>query len=232
MKTKLFKVSSVLAIAILFFMTIVIGNAFGFGLKSLTGDKKKETVSIDSLVDKQANLVKRLYAAMKDINQAQYHFAQALGDKETADVCMQRGKTLTEGNVMDADSINQHMSATAATAELQNEQFTKASKLDAAKKRELQKGLLPYATGTAHSVLLGKEFANHLVSTKDAIQQAGITGALSVKKKLGITLSVAPNVPKLGSNLFTTANTAIKTAKNANLKIAGAQDALKDIDDV
>ena len=232
MNAKLFKVSSALTIAILFLMTIVIGNAFGFGLKSLTGGgKKKESVSVDSLVDNQANLVKRLYVAMKSINDAQYHFALALGDKETADVCKRRGKALGEGNVMDGDSINEHMSATANTAELQNEQFSKAAKFDAAKKQELQRGLLPYATGTAHSVLLGKEFVEHLASTKDAVKQAGISGAFSVKKKLGVTLSVAPNVPKLGSNLVTTANTAIKTAKNADLKVDGAVEALDDIDE-
>jgi len=231
MNTKLFKVTSALTIAILFLMTMVIGNALGFGLKNLTGGNKKEAISVDALVDKQANLIKRLYSAMKDINEAQYHFALALNDKETADLCKQRGKALAEGNVMDADSINKHMKQTANIAKLQNEQFNKAAKLDAAKKQELQKGLLPYATGTAHSVLLGREFADHLSSTKDAIQEAGITGARSVKKKLNVTLSVAPNMPKLASNLFTTAKTAIKTAKNENLKIAGAVEALEDIDE-
>ncbi len=73
-----FKVSTVLTVTILF-MAIVIGNAFGFGLKSLTGGKKKSAISVDDLVDKQANLCKRLYAALDDVTKAQMHFANALG---------------------------------------------------------------------------------------------------------------------------------------------------------
>jgi hypothetical protein len=121
--------------------------------------------------------------------------------------------------------------ATTNTAETQDELLKNAKKMDAAKKAELQKGLKPYATGTVHSVMLGKEFANHLASSKDAVQQAGISGALSVKKKLGVTLSVAPNVPKLGNNLLTTAKTAIKIAKKENLKVTDTEDMIGDLGD-
>ena len=161
MKTKLFKVSSALTLAILFLMSIVIGNAFGFGLKNLTGGKEEGKVSVDTLVDKQSNLCKRLSTALKNITSAQEHFARALGNKEQAEACKQRGKSLADGNLTDSDTINKLIAASEKTNELQKEQFKKAEKLDATKKRELQKGLVPYATGTVHSVLLGKEFTDH-----------------------------------------------------------------------
>jgi hypothetical protein len=229
MRTKLLKVSATLTIAMLFLTTIVIGNAFGFGLKSLTGGKKNESLSVDSLVDKQANLVKRLYVALGDINLAQQHFAKALGNKEMLEAAQQLAKSIAEGNVQNSDAITEIASGTANLAEDQKLLFSKANEYDAAKKEELQKGLMPYTTGTVHSVLLGKEFMDQLNSTKDAIKQAGITGALSVKKKLAVTLDVAPNIPKLGSSLLTTANTAIKTAKEAKLNTAAAEDALGDL---
>jgi len=68
-----------------------------------------------------------------------------------------------------------------------------------------------------------------LKSAKDAIKQAGITGALSVKKKLAVTLDVAPKMPILGKNLLTTANTAIKVAQKANLDVTGANEAIADL---
>jgi len=98
MKTRIIKVSSVLTIA-MFLMAIFIGNAFGFGLKSLTGGKKKETISVDSLVDKQANLVKRLYAALGDINKAQQHFAKAIDDKETMEKLLEIAENIKKGNI-------------------------------------------------------------------------------------------------------------------------------------
>jgi hypothetical protein len=229
MKTNFFKVSTVLTVTILF-LTILIGNAFGFGLKNLTGGKKKEKVNVDALVDKQSNLCKRLSTALIDITSAQEHFALALNDKRTAEACKLRGKSLAEGNLTNPDTINKHIAATKETAEKQKELLKNADKWDAAKKRELQKGLVPYATGTVHSVLLGKEFADHLNSTKDAIKQAGMTGALSVKKKLGVTLSVGPNVPRLGGELLTTSNTVIQVAKKAKLNTSDAVEKLGELD--
>jgi len=136
-------------------------------------------------------------------------------------------ENIKKGNI-EGNALNNTMGETINAAEVIAHKLEKANQWDESKKKELQKGLVPYATGTAHSVLLGKEFANNLKSAKDAIEQAGITGALSVKKKLDVTLSVAPNLPKLGQNLFTTAHTAIKVAKRENLPTEGAENALGD----
>lgn len=230
MKTKLFKVSSALTIAILLLTTIVIGNAFGFGLKSLTGGEKKNTISVDSLVDKQTNLVKRLYVALGDINVAQQHFAKALGNKKMLEAAQQLAKSIAEGNVQDSDAIAEIASGTANLAEDQKLLFSKANEYDSAKKKELQKGLMPYTTGTVHSVLLGKEFMDQLNSTKDAIKQSGITGAMSVKKKLAVTIDVAPNIPKLGSSLLSTANTAISVARTEKLDVSDPEKKLANLD--
>lgn len=220
MKKKVCKVSSVLVIAG-FLTFIMVGSALGFSLSSVTGGEKKGKVSVDSLVGKQANLCKRLNAALGDIMEAQIHFANAVGDKKTAEKLSAPAEALKKGNV-EGNELVDSVAQAANVAELQAEQLEKAKAFDAAKKRELQKGLLPYATGTAHSVLLSKEFADQLQSVKGAIQQAGITGALSVKKKLAVTLDVAPKMPKLGQSLFTTASTAIKVAKREHLNKAAA----------
>ena len=65
---------------------------------------------------------------------------------------------------------------------------------------------------------------------KDAVKEAGITGAMTVKKKLAITLRVAPNVPKLGNNLVSTTRTAIEIAKKADIPVEDAEEAIKDLE--
>jgi hypothetical protein len=227
MKKHFSKISSVLVITT-FLIAIFIGNASGFRLKSLTGGEKKGSVSVDTLVENQANLCKRLYAALGEINTAQMHFIKATGNKKLMEDAEENAKRLAEGNVQ-KDAITDVVARTNALNKEIEKSLKKAKNFDESKKRELQKGLLPYAKGTAHSVILGKEFADHLSSTKDAIKQAGITGALSVKKKLAVTLSVGPKVPKLGSNLLTTTNTAIKIAKKAKLDVSNAEGALGDL---
>jgi hypothetical protein len=227
MKAQFFKISSVLTVAMIL-MAIVIGNAFGFGLKSIAGGKQQGKVDVDALVDKQANLCKRLHAALSEINTAQIHFAKALDNKKLKEIAEQNAKSLADPNVQDKDALIDIMARTKAANKEIDKSLKKAKIKDEEKKHELQKGLLPYAKGTAHSVLLGKEFANHLSSTKDAVKQAGVTGALSVKKKLAVTLSVGPKVPPLGSNLLSTTNTAIKIARKANLDVSNAEDALGD----
>lgn len=228
MKNQICKVSSILAIAS-FFMVIATSNAFGFGVSSLMGAKKKGKIDINALADNQANLCKRLNAALIEINEAQIHFATALGAKKQMEALEQTRKLLTKGN-LDKDDLSQTIGASAKVAEEQHEQLKEEKKWDVEKKRELQKGLMPYATGTAHSVLLGKEFTDHLKSTKDAIQQAGVTGAFSVKKKLGLTLYIAPKVPKLVSSLLTTANTATKIAKKEKLNVSKPEKMLANLD--
>lgn len=231
MKTKLFKLAPVLSVAI-FLMVMVLGNAYGFGLKSLTGGEKneKETLSIDSLVKNEADLCKRLYAALAEINEAQICFAKALDNKKEVDLLKSVRKSIKNGNVQDSDALIYVMSETLTASEAQNEKLKEMKTFDEAKKRELRKGLLPYACGTADSVLLGKEFADHLSSSKDAVKEAGITGAMKVKKKLSVTLRVAPNVPKLGSNLVATTRTAIEIAKKADIPVEDAEEAIGDLE--
>lgn len=230
MKTQFVKVSSLLVVAI-FLMTMVIGNAFGFGLKSLTGGEKKKNkkVNIDSLVKNEADLCKRLYAALAEVNEAQISFAKALDNKKEVDLLQNLRKSILKPNLQDSDALINVMSKTSNASEAQKAKLKEIKTLDEAKKRELQKGLLPYASGTAHSVLLGKEFADHLNSSKDAVKEAGITGAMKVKKKLAITLKVGPKVPKLGSNLVSTTNTAIQIAKKADIPVDDAQKAIGDL---
>lgn len=218
---------SVLTLVVFFSCTLV-SNAFGFGLKNLTSGNKEKAIDIDKLVDNQNHLSKKLAVALKQINEAQSHFANALGDKKKAEECMQIAKSLDGGNT--ADELAKIVDKTSKNAEMQKEQLMKTKAFDGEKKRELQAGLVPYAKGTANSVILGKDFADHLKSTTDAVKQAGITDAMSIKKKLGITLAVAPKLPKLSESLVTTANTAMETAKKENLKTSDANDALASLD--
>jgi hypothetical protein len=230
MKTQFVKVSSLLVIAF-FLMAMVIGNVYGFGMKSLTGGEKKEkkSVSIDSLAKNEADLCKRLYAALAEINEAQICFAKALDNKKEVDLLQNLRKSITNPNVQDSDALIHVMSETLDASEAQNAKLKEIKTFDDAKKRELQRGLVPYASGTANSVLLGKEFAVHLNSSKDAVKEAGITGAMKVKKKLAVTLKVGPKVPKLGSNLVSTTKTAIEIAQKANIPVDGAQKAIGDL---
>ena len=229
MKTKFFKVATVSAVAI-FLMAMVIGNASGFGLKDLTGGKKKENVDIDSLVDNQNNLCKRLYTALAEINKAQGHFVNATGKKEAMEKVQQNAKLIEQGNFEDSKAIAEIRENTEAINELLEKWSKKEKVLDEAKKKEIEKGLVPYAKGTANTVILGKDFADHLKSTKTAIKQAGLSKAGTIKKKLGVTLSVAPKVPGLGSDLMGTSKTLIGLARKNKLNTKKPEEIIGDID--
>ena len=229
MKTQFFKVSSLLAVAI-FLMAMIIGNAFGFGLKSLTGDKKKEKVNVDSLVDNQSNLCKRLYTALDEINKAQEHFVNATGQKEAMEKVQQNAKLIKQGHFQDSKALAKIKTNTEDVNEAIEKWSKEAGVLDEAKKREIEKGLVPYAKGTANTVLLGKDFADHLNSTKSAIKQAGLSKAVTIKKKLSVTLSVAPKVPGLGSDLMGTSKTLIGLARKNKLDTKKPEDILGDFD--
>ena len=134
MRIKFFKVSSVLTIA-MFLMVIFMGNAFGFGLKDLTGGKKESKVSVDSLVDNQTDLVKRLYAALIDINKAQQHFAKALDDKKMLETLEKQAQSLADPNVKGPTAINEDISVTANVSIDQELLLKGCDKLDESKKQ-------------------------------------------------------------------------------------------------
>ena len=214
-------------------------TVFSFDLKNVLGGGQKQgsagkegAISIDSLAESQSGLCKRLHAALVEINTAQTHFANAMGDKEAADRCLLVRESLDKGNLEDKDSIADNVATTREIAERQAKQAEKVQELDEAKKAELQKGLVPYALGTTHTVLLGKDFVNHLGSTKDIVKEAGIAGALTVKKRLDVTIAVAPRIPGLGSDLVNATSTIMDLAKRENLDTSGADEALGEMDDL
>ena len=212
------------AILLVFFST---STVFSFKLPALGGGEKSDNaLSVDSLVEKQSGLCQRLHTALLEINDAQTHFARAMEDKVTEDRCVLVREMLEKGNLEDKDSINDSVAQTSEIAEHQTKQAEEIQGLDETKKAELQKGLVPYALGTTHTVLLGKDFVGHLSSTKDAVKNAGLAGALTVKKKLDVTIAVAPKVPGLGSDLVTATSTIMKLAKKEKLDTANAEDAL------
>lgn len=220
----------VLGVAILL-VCFSTSTVFSFKLPALGGGEKSDgALSVDSLVERQSGLCQRLHTALLKINEAQTHFALAMNDKETADRCALIRESLEKGNLEDKDSINENVTQTGEIAEHQSKQAEEINNLDEAKKAELQKGLVPYALGTTHTVLLGKDFVGHLSSTTDALKQAGIAGALTVKQKLDVTIAVAPKVPGLGSDLVSATSTIMKLAKRENLDTSGADEALGEID--
>jgi len=207
-------------------------SAFGFKFPSIPGvtrSKKNASVSIDSLADNQSRLYKRLYAALIQVNKAQLHFAKVMDDKKAIGKLELVNKLMGEGNVEDKNSIDKVVAITKDVAKAQSKQTKKVSDLDENKKRELQKGLMPYALGTAHTVQLGPEFADHLISTKDAVKGTSVTKILSVKNQLGATLKVAPKVPSLSKSLLSTTHMLIKVAKKEKLNTSNAEKALGDL---
>ena len=238
MKKPLFMLPFVLVAALLL-VCFSTSAVFSFDLKNVLGGGKKEgsagkegAVTIDSLAESQSGLCKRLHTALMEINEAQMHFANAMDDKETADRCALIRESLDKGNLEDKDSIADNVAKTSEIAEHQTKQAQEIQELDEAKKEDLQKGLVPYARGTTHTVLLGKDFINHLTSTKDIVKEAGIAGALAVKQRLDVTIAVAPRIPGLGSDLVSATSTIMELAKRENLDTSGADEALGDMDDL
>jgi hypothetical protein len=198
--------------------TAGISLAQGLGaLGSLTG-KGGGNVDINALAEKQSTLSKRLQAALIEINGAQAHFAEALGDKEQADKLRAQNDSLSKGNTNDEALVNA-VALSTNVGKIQGENLKKIGSLNEKQKQEIQKGILPYSKGTAHTALLAKEFAEHLKATQSAISKASLANAAQIKNKLGLTLSLAPKMPGLGTTHFETASTLIKTAKSNNLKV-------------
>jgi hypothetical protein len=180
---------------------------------------------VSALVDKQAALTKRLQSALIEILAAQICFHKAFGNKVEADKLQAEKDALAKGNTND-ETYAKVCALTSDTDKEIAEKLAKIKQLDATQKQEIQNGLVPYAKGTAQTVLLGKDFAAHLKDTQAAVSKASVANIAQIKSKLGLTLSVAPKVPELGTSHVNTATALIKMAKGNNLKTDDAEKAL------
>jgi hypothetical protein len=206
--------------------TTEISLAQGFGvLNSLKGKGGSETVDINSLEEKQSELSNRLQAALTEITGAQLHFANALGDKEQSDQLRATIDSLSKGST-NVETLSDTVIVSGNIGKKQGELFSKMSNLNDQQKKEIQKGLIPYSKGTAHTILLGKEFGEHLKATQGALSKGSVANIAQIKNKLGLTLSLAPKMPGLGSTHVETATTLIKMAKSNKLKTDEADKAL------
>jgi hypothetical protein len=204
------------------------GYSFAQGLpslKSLAGGGSGEPADINALADKQSALGKRLNAALTEIAGAQTHFAKALGNKEQADELQAVVDALAKGNTNDETLIKTSTQLETVSKE-QRKRLNAINQLDANQKQEIQAGLVPYSKGTAHTVLLGKEFGEHLKAAQGAISKASVVNAAQIKDKLGLTLSLAPKLPGLGTTHAETATALIKMAKSNNLNTQEADKAM------
>ena len=200
------------------------GYSFAQGLgslKSLAGGGGG-SVDINALADNQSALAKRLNAALIEIAGAQINFAKALGNKEQADQLQLVVKSLGQGNTTE-DTLCSCIASTESIGKEQAKKLGEIKQFDANQKQEIQNGLVPYSKGTAHTVLLGKEFAEHLKSTQGAMSKASVANLAEIKSKMGLTFSVAPKMPGLGTTHVETASTLIKMAKSNKLNTTEAE---------
>ena len=204
-------------------------KAFAFGLGSLTssggGDKG---VNISALADKESALKTRYTSALNEIATAQMFFAKALGNKEEADSLKIMIDSLSQGNTSD-DTICKIAAQSKNISSEQAEKMKGLNKLSADQKENIVSGLLPYAKGTADTAILGKEYADHLKSTSDALKKASPTDAIQIKNKMGLTLSLAPQLPEIGKTHISTASTLVQFAKENKLDTKGAEKALENL---
>jgi hypothetical protein len=186
-------------------------------LSSIAGGGGGAAPDVNALADKQSALAKRLQSALIETLGAQVCFAKALGNKEQADKLQVAKDALAKGNT-DDETYAKYCALTSDTDKEIAKKLSEMKQLDATQKQEIQNGLVPYAKGTAQTVLLGKDFATHLKDTQAAVSKASVANIAQIKSKLGLTLSVAPKMPELGSSHVNTATTLIKIAKSNNLK--------------
>jgi hypothetical protein len=196
--------------------------SYAQGLGALSSIAGGGSADVSSLADKQSALIKRLQSALAETLGAQAYFEKALGNKEKADQLQEVANALLKGNT-DDDTINKGVAlSTEADKEIASK-LAAMKDLNAGQKQEIQNGLVPYARGTAQTVLIGKDFAEHLKNTQAAVAKASVANMAQIKSKLGTTLSVAPKIPDLGTSHVNTASTLVKIAKSNKLKTDEAE---------
>jgi hypothetical protein len=202
--------------------TVFASASYAQGLGALSSIAGGGSADVSALADKQSALMKRLQSALAETLGAQVCFQKALGNKESADKLQEAANALSKGNT-DDETISRCVAVSSeADKEIANK-MAAMKELDAGQKQEVQKGLVPYARGTAQTVLIGKDFAEHLKATQAAVAKASVANLAQIKSKLGTTLAVAPKMPELGTSHVNTASTLVKMAKSNKLKTDEAE---------
>jgi hypothetical protein len=202
--------------------TVFASASYAQGLGALSSIAGGGSADVSALADKQSALMKRLQSALVETMGAQVCFEKALGNKEAADKLQEGINALSKGNT-DDETISKCVAISSDADKEIGKQLATLKELNAGQKQEIQNGLVPYAKGTAQTVLVGKDFAEHLKSSQAAVSKASVANIAQVKSKLGTTLVVAPKIPDLGTSHINTATTLVKVAKSNKLKTDEAE---------
>ena len=202
-----------------------IGTANAFGLPGLGGGDKKASggaVSEETLLKNQEKLQKDTFSIMKLLVSSEIDLAAALQAKEKIQELKDIEKSLKSGNV-----TQEHIEKVSAVSKAMNEIVVQKQKeqvkLDKKRGQALAKASLKYAGAvgatagvSAAAVKLGKDAG-------EAVKAAGITGAMSAKKKFGFVLTVTSELPDLVKQIVTTGNSFVDYAKFNGLKVDEAE---------
>ncbi len=194
-----------LSLIIALFLT---SNVSAFGIKSLTGGGKSDSVDINALMDDQAALLKQVSAALLSLAKSQVLMSEALGLKDQAAIAAQNAASLEAGELTGKDDMKKQVTSSQEVSKAIQTKLKESETLSAENKKIFSKSLPHYGIGAMGVVK----------SSKTAIEQAkSISGSkdFTVLNKLGPLLGYAKKSPKLIES-FTSCTSCIVKFSKAN----------------
>ena len=195
----------------------------------VTSGLEPTRVNTNGLKAEQAQLKTRLISALIHMLTAQEKILDATNDKEKAAAVANQITVLESGNVTD-EELNEIVASTKANNDNINEKNASMNKLDQSSKEKIGKALIPYSLGVVDISKVNKDFTKWLLSAQTALSSTSVTNLFSLKKDLNFGMSIAPKLPSLTSQTFSTSQKLISFCKCNKLKTSDAEDYLGDID--
>ena len=190
-------------------------SVFSFGVPKIGGGDKKPAVSLEDALVAQNDLVGAYVAGNKYDLETKAILADALGLKDEAAELKMASESINEGNSKDIS---------ATQAKTKNAQKAIEAKMGESKElsTDAKKKVGESLASLTKSVISYKKAAElstgALDSAKSVVKNASMTDALSIKKKLGSVLKIAPKVPGDLISIASTATKYMSFAKSAGVK--------------
>lgn len=192
----------------LFIVVLLVSQmAFAFGVPKMPGSSDAESKSSSGAnVDQmQANLIISYQNALVLEMEAKSLFFEAVGNKEQAAIHSKQGEALKSDGLKSTDDLKKAIQQSEGSSALANAELEKSSEFSEESKKIFAKGLAKYAG----SLIITKDLLPQLKDFGSAasteIKSAGMTGAASVKDRLGVGMYMASKLPNHYKSTLTTA---------------------------
>jgi hypothetical protein len=208
-------------IIVLCYLMLFSGSVLSFGLPEIPkipGAGSNTTSSAPSALDSQEAIVKDFKIAMKLMMESNIHIRAALGGKDSAKLDEIRAK-LASGDC-DNNCIKEAVKVSADASKLNAKLMENVEELNEDSKKTLTKAYGPLALGTLSLTKLMPKIKDWSKGAKQEIKDAGVMGAVKLKKKLDTGLFILKTTPSLIKEWGTASTSLVSFGKKIGLSKA------------